>query len=122
MKTILIVEDDSAVVNVISTLVMQETQCYPIVVPNGSAAMAITLDIKPDLLLLDHLLPDMNGLELYDELHGRQALQDIPALLLTARRVYADIQREIVTRHLVPVCKPFEAETLLTLIQQQLVM
>lgn len=121
MKTILVVEDDEMVSNVIATMIKQETRHYPIVVPDAQTAEAVTHDIKPDLLLLDYMLPDMNGIDLYDRLHKRETLNDVPALLLTAHLLRSDLQQAIKQRNLLALGKPFDINTLLAVIEQRLV-
>ena len=63
MKMILIVEDDEMISNTIAMMIKQDTKYYPIVVPDGLTAEDVTRDIKPDLFLLDYILPDMNGID-----------------------------------------------------------
>ncbi|HEY4384772.1 MAG TPA: response regulator, partial [Ktedonobacteraceae bacterium] len=65
---------------------------------------------KPDLLLLDDLLPGMHGLELYDYLHTIPALSTVPALLISANNHRS---KEVERHHLTFLAKPYELETLL---------
>jgi DNA-binding response OmpR family regulator len=121
VKMILVVEDDEMVSNVIETVIKQETKHYPVIVPDGRTAEAVTRDIKPDLLLLDYLLPDINGIDLYDLLHGREELCDVPALLLTAHLPRTDLQKAIGERNLLALSKPFDLADLLAVIEQRFV-
>jgi|ERR1700730_5160640 len=121
VKMILVVEDDDIVSNVIANMIKQETKHYPIIVPDGRTAEAVTRDIKPDLLLLDYLLPDINGIELYDRLHEREELCDVPALLLTAHLPRTELQRAVRERNLQALSKPFDVADLLAVIEQRLV-
>ncbi|MBD3886742.1 response regulator [Phormidium tenue FACHB-886] len=51
---------------------------------NGSAALAQVAASPPDLILLDLMMPDMNGLEVTDRLRHHNDYPDIPILLVTA--------------------------------------
>jgi CheY-like chemotaxis protein len=118
MKTILVVEDDDIMRMLLTDLLRQETLYFPIVVGAGSQAIAMTSDIIPDLFLLDYLLPDTNGIELYDRLHERNELASVPAILLTAHMIRSDLQQAIKQRQLEALEKPFDIERLLTMIEQ----
>ena len=71
--------------------------------------------VKPDLLILDYGLPDMNGLEFYDTIHAVKALKHLPVLIVSAET--ARIQKEIKARRLSQLQKPFELTTLLETIE-----
>jgi CheY-like chemotaxis protein len=118
MRTILIVEDDDIMRMLLTDLLHQETSYYPLVVNAGCEAIEVTSDIIPDLFLLDYFLPDMNGIELYDRLHGQNKLASVPAILLTAHLIRSDLQQAIKQRQLDALEKPFDIERLLTMIEQ----
>ena len=119
MKTILVVEDDDIMRMLLTDLLRQETPYFPLVVSAACEAIEVTSDIIPDLFLLDYLLPDMNGIELYDRLHKQNKLENIPAILLSAHMIRADLQQAIKQRRLEALEKPFDIERLLTLIEQE---
>ena len=68
-KTILLVEDDTTISELLVQLITQETQYQVVAVPDGSQALELVRNIKPQLLILDYWLPSMHGIELYDQLH-----------------------------------------------------
>ncbi len=70
--------------------------------------MKFTQLLKPKLLICDYYLPKMNGIMLYDRLHSNRELQDIPALIVSAR--LEGHEREIKERGLVALSKPFDLE------------
>lgn len=74
------------------------------------AALKFTQYFKPNLFILDHCLPSLNGIELYDRLRLRKELQSVPALLMSKPPLpYA----EMAQRKMVWVCKPFDCSDLL---------
>ncbi|HEX6480308.1 MAG TPA: response regulator [Ktedonobacteraceae bacterium] len=115
-KTLLIVEDDLAHGELLSQAITQETPYFPMVVETGARALEVVEHVKPDLLILDYYLTDMNGLQLYDQLHAKPGLEAVPALLLSAS--LERHQREIEQRHILSLAKPFDLDELFAMLQQ----
>ena len=116
LKTILIVAEDEHLVPLLFQAISQGTPYLAIHAANGFKAMTIAREIKPDLLLLASSLPEMSGLEFYDYFHAMQALQDIPAILISD---YSHlVEREIEHRQLAILWKPFSSEELIACIEQ----
>ena len=116
VKTILIVEDEDHISEFLERVISEETPYKPLVVSDGFEALKVTLDVKPNLFLLDYHLPGMDGIELYDRLHAEKAFQDIPALMISARLP----KRELDKRSLVGLHKPLELSELLQKIEELL--
>src|SRR5437763_12562375 len=83
-KTILIIEDDTAIGSFLVEAIEQETAHQALLATDGYQALKIVDDIKPGLFLIDYSLPYLNGLELYDRLHTTKKLEHVPALMLSA--------------------------------------
>ena len=105
---ILVIEDDPCNGEFFVELLLEETSFYPIHLTDGLQAMKFTQLLKPKLLICDYYLPKMNGIMLYDRLHSNRELQDIPALIVSAR--LEGHEREIKERGLVALSKPFDLE------------
>jgi len=65
--------------------------CRLIQAASGPQALAVALREKPDLILLDLLMPDMDGMEVLRELKKHQPLADTPVVFLTAKAGPDDI-------------------------------
>jgi twitching motility two-component system response regulator PilH len=88
-KKVLIVDDDADVRTFVTTVV--ETNGYtPIVATNGEEAMAKVRGDKPDLIVLDVLMPRESGIRMYRELKTDDALKTIPVVILSgiAKRTF----------------------------------
>ena len=109
-KTILIVEDDADLAWTLTQFFRQETVYVTMWTHKGSEALQAMKSSRPDLLLLDYRLPDMNGLELYDQLSTDNELASIPAILVTAN--LGRLQREVGRRSMLGIDKPFDLDTL----------
>jgi len=79
---------------------------------DSHAALELVRHFIPNLLLLDYLLPGMNGIELYDRL---EEVAPIPAILMTASRQLP--QEQIQQRQLITFRKPFELDVFLATIE-----
>ena len=81
--TILIVEDDPAGQQVMDAIL--ENQGYEIAfAATGKEALIKAAQLKPDLILLDIMLPEMDGLQVLQMLRSRAEIAKIPVVMLTA--------------------------------------
>ncbi|EPJ48438.1 MAG: phosphate regulon transcriptional regulatory protein PhoB [Osedax symbiont Rs2] len=84
VKQILIVDDETAIREMIAVaLEMAGFEC--IEADNALTAHALIIDAKPDMVLLDWMMPKMSGIELARRLRSDQLTADIPIIMLTAR-------------------------------------
>jgi CheY-like chemotaxis protein len=117
VKTILVVEDDVAIGEMIVQAVLLETPYEALHVPDGFQALQVVKSLKPSLFLLDYNLPHMNGIELYDQLHAMEELKDVPAILYTAQPSAKIDAKE---REILWIGKPFDLAQMLQAIEDQL--
>jgi len=117
VKTILVVEDDADIGAFIVQALTQETPHHPILVADGKQALDVTGKLIPDLFIIDYLLPQMNGIELYDILQSREECVAIPTIIISA---HLPIQ-EIIKRKIIDFKKPFELHELYDTIQETFV-
>jgi DNA-binding NtrC family response regulator len=113
-KTILVVEDDTSIGELVVQTLVQETPYQAVLVSDGSQALNAIHDIKPNLFILDYRLPDMSGIDLYDKLHTMQGLEDTPGIMISATLP----KRELKQRALVGINKPFELSQLLDTVEK----
>lgn len=91
-KTILLVEDDDNLANVYETRLQAEG--FKIVrVANGEAALQAALDTKPDLILLDVMMPKVSGFDVLDILRNTPETAETKIIMLTALGQAADRER-----------------------------
>ena len=91
-KKILLVEDDDALASVYQTRL--EAEGFTLVrVPNGEDALASALEFKPDLILLDVMMPKVSGFDVLDILRNTPETTNIKVVMLTALSQDADKQR-----------------------------
>ena len=90
MARILIVEDEPNIIKLIS--IRLERLGHSInAADNGVTALEIARESLPDLILLDVMIPALNGLQVLQQLKADPTTAPIPVLMLTARGHEADI-------------------------------
>jgi signal transduction histidine kinase/CheY-like chemotaxis protein len=92
-QTVLVVDDDPGILELHCRLV-EQTGCRTLTARNGREALAALEYTRPDLILLDLMMPEMDGFAVLDALREREAARDIPVIILTARTLTeADLER-----------------------------
>lgn len=109
LHTIMIVEDDTHIGTFLVEAITGETPYHAFLVANGSEALESLQTLKPHLLILDYHLPGIDGLELYDRVHAMPEMQEVPAIMMSARLP----QRELEKRSIVGINKPFDLDDFL---------
>ena len=113
-KVILIVEDDAAFADFLCRAIASETSHLTVHVTDSSQALNSLQEITPNLIILDYHLPNMNGIELYDLLHAKKELEQVPTIMTTAGVLEHDLQQ----RHIVGISKPVNLNKLLDLVAE----
>jgi len=81
-RRILIVEDEMDMRFFLSTLA--RTSGYvPVVARNGSEGMALASETRPDLIILDVMMPEKGGALTYRDIKADQALENVPVIILS---------------------------------------
>src|SRR5258706_10289175 len=103
---VLVVEDESA----LSTLLRYnlEREGYRVFeARDGEEALILADEVKPDLVVLDWMLPQLSGLEICRRLRGRGDMRNVPIVMLTARGEETDRIRGLDTGADDYIVKPF---------------
>lgn len=107
MSTILLVEDEPDI-RLIARAALARAGFEAIAVGSGGEALAAAAAGPVDLILLDWMLPDLDGPETCARLKADPATADIPVLFLTARHDAADRARCLELGALGSIAKPFD--------------
>ena len=117
--TILIVDDTPDILKVLSYCL--ETAGFKVLTAeDGEKALQIARSQLPDLILLDVVMPDLNGFAICDRLKARTSTREIPIIFLTGRSETVDKVRGFKSGGVDYVTKPIEHEELLARIQTHL--
>ena len=97
LKTILLVEDDVPIGEVLVQAITQETTHITVVAQSGEEALRLIKSIKPSLLILDYRLPGITGLEVYDAIHELEEFVDVPAMMISAQLPTNELKKRKIT-------------------------
>lgn len=115
-RHVLLVEDEPNIVEAIRFLLTREgwqVDCHS----DGSDAVEAVQKLRPDLLILDLMLPGRSGLDILRDLRALSEFENLPVLMLTARGQSSDrdmAQRAGVSRFMT---KPFSNIEVLTAVR-----
>lgn len=111
MNTALIVEDDRDQADVAAQLVKLRDY-HPVVAPTGYDAISAAARLEPDLVLLDLMLPDLDGFDVCRRLRSDAKTRTVPIVMVTALGDDANRRRGFRVGANAYVTKPYEAEHL----------
>ncbi len=116
-KKILIVEDEESLLKLESILLTSKG--FEVVgVPNGKAALKALEEDAPDLVLLDIMLPEMDGFEVCKHIKQNPATRHIPVVMLTAKKTREDMERGREVGADCYITKPFKSAMVIETIQR----
>jgi len=116
---ILIVDDTPA--NIQSLAAILKSKGYLIsAATNGKQALEVLARMQPDLILLDVMMPEMDGFETCRQLKAAEQWRHIPVIFLTAKTETADIVQGFELGAVDYVAKPFNAHELLARVNTHL--
>ena len=83
-QLVMVVDDEAAIVRLLRATL--ESEGYAVVMADrGSAALDLLKDERPDLLILDVMMPEMNGFEVLRQIRTGSQHAKVPVIMLTAR-------------------------------------
>lgn len=120
-KTLVVIEDDTHIAEVLRF--MLERQGYAVsLAGDGRAAQRLIEGIAtpPDLVLLDVMLPHVDGFELVRIIRARSGWEKTPVIMLTAKNMEQDIVRALDAGANDYIVKPFQPNELLARVRRYL--
>lgn len=95
MKTILFIEDESSLQKTFADMLTREGyEMVPAL--DGETGLRLALEQKPDLVLLDLILPRIHGLEVLKKLKEAPATKEIPVIILTNLEDMESVQKALI--------------------------
>lgn len=92
MKKILLIEDEEILINLLDRKLTQEG--YEVFLTrNGIEGLEKMREVKPDLILLDIIMPKMGGMEVMEEMQKDEELRKIPVLVISNSGQPVEIDR-----------------------------
>ena len=110
-KKILIAEDEPNIV--LSLEFLLKGAGYEVAVArDGSEALKLTGTLRPDLIVLDVMLPSVNGFEVCRQIRGNRETKDTRILILTARGRESEVEKGMAAGANAYLTKPFATKEL----------
>ena len=119
LPTILVVDDDQQNLELIQAY-LEDVECETVSAQDGVEALGLVGKSKPDLVLLDVMMPKMSGFEVCRRLKNDPDTSDIPVIMVTALNEFGDIERGIDSGTDDFVSKPVNRLELLTRVKTML--
>ncbi|MBF0384541.1 MAG: response regulator [Candidatus Omnitrophica bacterium] len=116
-KSILVVDDDISIIKIIRPILMSNGYSV-LTAQTGEEGIQIAKLQKPDLVLLDVILPGIKGREVCKQLKSDPLMKDIPVVFLTSKDSPDDIQAEMSLGASGHLTKPVNAKILISTIQK----
>jgi DNA-binding response OmpR family regulator len=118
MKKILAVDDHQHIVRLIQ---VNLSKAYEVLTAgDGEEGLRKAREVRPDLIILDVVMPKMDGFEMLNELKADPELSSIPVVMLTVKAQNADIVRGLHQGAEFYLPKPFHPHELQALVQRVL--
>jgi DNA-binding response OmpR family regulator len=83
---------------------------------DGEQALSLARELRPDVLVLDVMMPRLTGTEVLAALRGDETTAAMPVVLLSARAQEADVERGLEAGADAYLAKPFEAPELIAVV------
>lgn len=116
---VLIVDDDPDIVAALKFSLERE-HIQTVEAYDGEQALDAVRKAAPDVILLDGMLPEINGFKIARLLKFDEGFSEIPIIMLTARAQEADVKLGLETGVNEYVTKPFDMEALVALVKRYL--
>lgn len=119
-SNLILLVDDSPVNNSLMETVLSDVGYSTIVATNGSEALSLLDNRRPDLIILDIMMPGMDGYELLESLKKKDPSGEIPVIMLTARNNMKDKEKAISMGATDYLIKPIDIEDTINRVQRAL--
>ena len=117
-NTVVCIEDESGVIELIR-LILERRGLQVVGAESGQAGLDAIRELHPVLVLLDLMLPGMDGWEVYRRMKADEAMKNLPVIIVTAKAEGID---EVLAKHIAKVDdyikKPFSLQELLQSVER----
>lgn len=120
VPTVLVVDDDDDIRELTKTTLELTADWNVLTARGGAEAIQVAREHVPDAILLDMMMPDMDGLTTFDHLRADEATHNIPVILFTAKVQLGDRQAWDGRAIRGAIAKPYDPMTLADEVSQML--
>ncbi|GAB4546526.1 MAG: hypothetical protein Fur002_21650 [Anaerolineales bacterium] len=120
LKQVVCIEDDPEMIELIR-LILSRRGAQVHGASGGVEGVRMVKELRPDLILLDLMMPDMDGWEVYQQIKSEESLRNIPVIVVTAKAQNID---KALGLHIAKVedyiAKPFSPQELIESVEKVL--
>ncbi len=109
---ILLVEDDSDIQKLVRLSLKFRGVQEVVVAEDGEKCLSVVAEVQPDVILLDVMLPKMNGYEICRRLKSNPKTKNIPVIFLSARAMDIEVKKGLRLGARGYLVKPFDPMSL----------
>ena len=109
-SSLILLVDDSVVNNILMQSILEDRGYSILTVSNGMDALELLKQKRPDLIILDIMMPDLNGFGVLESVKKYESTSNIPVMMLTARNNWKDQERAMTMGAADYVIKPIDIE------------
>jgi two-component system response regulator VicR len=110
---IVYIEDDSDMIDLVR-VILEQNHFIVYSAKDGQTGLDLVTQVEPDLILLDLMIPDLDGWEIYQRIRHNQTIKQTPVIIITAKSQEID---KILGLRIAKVndyiCKPFHPKDLI---------
>ncbi|SRR5690606_23263960 len=119
-KVVMVIEDDPEMVELLQ-LLLRRRDIKVVAILAAEEGMEALQRLKPDLVLLDLMMPNVSGWEIYQQIQASPELRDIPVMILTVQpRRTSELNGQFFDAAAGYFTKPFRPHKLLDVVDQYL--
>lgn len=116
-RRILVIDDEEGIQLIIQVTLEASRGWAVLTAASGREGIATARREQPDAILLDVMMPDLDGIATFQQLQADAATQDIPVILLTAKARNQEREQLLALGVAGIITKPFEPESLVSQIR-----
>ncbi len=118
-NSVLVVDDEEHILNILEyNLKLYGFEVY--LAEDGPTCLEIAREKNPDVIILDWMMPEMDGLEVLSELGKDEGTKNIPVIMLTCKKMMLDVGQALYQGAADYILKPFEPEELVEIVRHKL--
>ena len=118
LKKVVCVDDEAEMIDLVKFILSRQNFIVT-GAPDGKTGLKTIEEVQPDLVILDLMMPEIDGWEVYQQMQAREDMVDIPVIILTAKAQSID---RVLGLHIARVnaylTKPFKPQDLLETIDR----
>ncbi len=112
-KPLILLIDDDISIGLLARARLTSHDDYKVILSeDGGTGFGLALKKQPDLIILDWMMPTLNGLEVLKQLKGNEKTRKIPVIMMTGKNIMSDIELAFSSGAEAYITKPFDLQKL----------